>query len=478
MRPYALILLIISLVHVDAARADVLADRRSLDERYRQQLDELAKWCDAQSLTTEATRVRGWLRPSDTWTIAVPIIPATSELVLPPDASEVQRDFLSRFQKLRDAQADSLFSLAKQAAKEHRVTFAYELVTDTVRENPDHEAARRILGNKRHDGAWQTQYEIDKAQAKQVWHDRFGWLPRDRIARYEKGERFNRGAWVSADEDARRNADMKRPWEVVTEHYMVKTNHSLEEGVRLASRLERLHRVWQQVFVLYWASENEVAGWLNGATPKRRPPQRHQVVYFRNRDEYNAALVKDQPNIAISTGYYEPRSRTAYFFAGTEDDTNLYHEATHQLFSEVRAARTPFGVEANFWIVEGVACYMESLVERDGYCLLGGTNAVRLRDAEFRLRNDGFYLPLAELVTYGMDRLQQDPRLGTLYSESSGLTHFLVHASGGRYRDVLVDYLIAVYSAHDRASTLSELSRKSYVELDREYRTFIEAITR
>jgi hypothetical protein len=75
-----------------------------------------------------------------------------------------------------------------------------------------------------------------------------------------------------------------------------------------------------------------------------------------------------------------------------------------------------------------------------------------------------------------MDRMQQDPRLRTLYSESSGLAHFLMHASGGRYRDVLVDYLIVVYSAHDRPSTLSELSGKSYEELDREYRAFIEAI--
>jgi hypothetical protein len=119
---------------------------------------------------------------------------------------------------------------------------------------------------------------------------------------------------------------------------------------------------------------------------------------------------------------------------------------------------------------------MESLVERDDYCLLGGTSAIRLRDALHRLRNDGFYVPLAELVTYGMQQLQRDPRIGMLYSESSGLTHFLMHADGGRYRDALVEYLIAVYTSRDRPATLSERTGMNYGELDQQYRAFMQTI--
>jgi hypothetical protein len=72
--------------------------------------------------------------------------------------------------------------------------------------------------------------------------------------------------------------------------------------------------------------------------------------------------------------------------------------------------------------------------------------------------------------------LQRDPRIGMLYSESSGLTHFLMHADGGRYRDALVEYLIAVYTSRDRPATLSERTGMNYGELDQQYRAFMQTI--
>ena len=48
---------------------------------------------------------------------------------------------------------------------------------ETARENPDHEAARRILGYQRFEDRWLTPFEIAKAKEKKVWHEQFGWLP-------------------------------------------------------------------------------------------------------------------------------------------------------------------------------------------------------------------------------------------------------------------------------------------------------------
>ena len=56
---------------------------------------------------------------------------------------------------------------------------------------------------------------------------------------------------MPADEEAALRGDMKRGWRVETDHYVVTTNHSLEEGVRLARQLETLYDVWQQVFIPY-----------------------------------------------------------------------------------------------------------------------------------------------------------------------------------------------------------------------------------
>ncbi|HWA98391.1 MAG TPA: hypothetical protein VG713_07860 [Pirellulales bacterium] len=458
-------------------RADVSADRAALDKQFSGQLDELAAWCDANDLQAEATRVRGWALPRALYTTALAALPPTIEAVLPADANDSTREFRRRFEDLRNGQAAALMSLANQAVAERRLSLAYELVAAAGRENPSDANPRRILGYELHDGRWMTPYEIRKLAARQVWDDRFGWIPRDRLQRYERGERNYRGAWMSAADEARRVTSIDKGWEIVTEHYSIRTNHSLEEGVRLASQLETLYRAWWQLFVLYHASESEIAGWIRGAAPRPPAPQRHNVVYFRNRDEYNAALIQSQPNIGVSTGYYDPAARIAYFFAGLEGDKTLYHEATHQLFAEVRSSRRAFGDVHNFWIVEGIACYMETFTPCDGYCLLGGADAERLLAARYRVLSDDFYVPLAELVQLNLQRLQSDPRIAKLYSESAGLTHFLMHANQGRYRDVVDDYLLAIYTGRDRIGTLSELAGVSFETLDREYRTFLQTLS-
>ncbi|MEZ6072464.1 MAG: hypothetical protein R3C10_19930 [Pirellulales bacterium] len=43
-------------------------------------------------------------------------------------------------------------------------------------------------------------------------------------------------------------------------------------------------------------------------------------------------------------------------------------------------------------------------------------------------------MPLGTLVEYGMEQLQRDPDIRRIYSESSGLTHFLIHAERAAYR--------------------------------------------
>jgi len=91
---------------------------------------------------------------------------------------------------------------------------------------------------------------------------------------------------------------------------------------------------------------------------------------------------------------------------------------------------------------------------------------------------DKFYVPLAEFTTYGMERLQGDQRIATLYSQAAGLANFLVFYDSGRYRDALVAYLTTVYSGRDTPQTLSELTGVSYEDLDKQYHEFMEESVR
>lgn len=474
MRPSAAIAAVCLALHAVLCAASAPERCAALQAAYAAELQSLAAQCEAEGQTDLAGRLAAWAAPEAPY-LLVPVFPEPAAQPPAPEAPPALR----RFWDLRRAQAEALWELARQALGEDRPTLAWQLAWHVLREDPDHPHARRVLGYVQHEGTWLTAYEAEKARAGQVWHPRFGWLRRDRVARYERGERLHKGRWISAADDARAHAEIDHGWEILTEHYSVTTNHSLEEGVRLAALLERLYHAWHQAFAAYHVNKAALARLFAGARPRPAPKRLH-VVYFRNREQYVAALISEQPQINITTGYYSYTGRKAYFFApGPNDDqadhTTLYHEATHQLFSEIRPTAQAVGTRGNFWAVEGVACYMESLRERDGTWSLGGTDATRFLAARHRLLEDGFYVPLAELAAMTMQDVQADPRISRLYSQAAGLAHFFMHAQQGRYRQPFVEYLSAIYAGRDQAGTLAQLMGRSLAELDREYREFMAA---
>lgn len=473
------------------AEDELRRQRRELDDQYHSRLAELADWADQQGLEREAEQVRDWARPRDPRKLYLVEFPrsgtgeADAAAAKPPEAARLpaHTQWAERWSQLKRQQAEVWFELARRAIRAREVSLAFELILATARENPDHEAARRMLGYVRFRDQWQTPFEVRRLRAGQVWSDRFGWLPASQLKRYEAGERFYNGRWISVTDDHRLHEDIRRGWQVETDHYRVTTNHSLEAGVALGQQLERLYRAWQQVFAGFYTSEAQLAQLLEGRGTQRGGTVRHQVIYFRSRDEYNNALRHTiVADIGMTTGLYLNDTRQAYFFAsdGPHDLSTLYHEATHQLFSESRPGVPIPGEKANFWIVEGIACYMESLrlgrhADGTGFSTLGGAEAVRFQDARYRLLESQFYVPLVRLAAASAAEIQRDPEIAKLYSQSAGLAHFLMHDGGGRYRDALVRYLIAVYSGTDQPGTLARLAATPFEQLDGQYRQFVVA---
>ena len=459
---------------------NVVQARDALLAEHAARLEKLAAWCDEQNLPELANRTRAWLPKRDPlklYLFDLPASRAAEAATMLADGSQPPAEWLDQFYQLRDAQADALFALAKRAIKESRASLAYELVGEAARENPDHKQARSLLGYVKFRDAWQTPFEVKQLSAGKVWHEKFGWLLKSHAERYDAGERFYKGRWLSAADEAKLRSDMARGWRVESEHYSVTTNHSLEEGVKLSQRLEKLYRIWQQVFVRYLASEADLARRLEGKGTRPRDARQLNVVYYRTRDEYNRALEPLQPRIAITLGIYFDTSQTAYFFAGeAQEPGTLYHEATHQLFQETRPVAKEVGRRDNFWIIEAIACYMESLDEQPGYVTLGGADAGRVPAARQRLLVDKYYMPLTELSALGLTALQESGELSKLYSQSAGLALFLMHGREGHHREALMAYLDAVYSGKAKPQTLAALTAASYAELDAEYRVFLEGL--
>lgn len=483
-------------VGASSAAADELLKQRGLaDEDFARQLNALADRAAAAGAREFSERLRAWNTPRDPLKLYLISLPdafaVTPErgAASAPDEPAAAAEFEREFTVLRQSQGQRLFELAREAMRAKRAALAYELLLSAAREDPDHEELRKLLGYARYDGRWHTRYEAGRLRAGQVWHPRFGWLPSAHVERYEQGERNYSGRWMTADEESRLRGDIRRAWRIETEHYVIRTNHSLEAGVALGHRLERLYAAWQQVFIRYYATPQQIDRWFEGRGLPRIDDARHLVVYLRDRDEYRRHLAGKIPADLETTGIYLGDQRTAFFFAAdppqggetahrsdAKVQTTLYHEAAHQLFSESRPVVPNIGRQANFWIVEGIACYFESLTEHNGHLTLGGADAQRLQAARYRAVEDNFYVPLAEFCQYGMGRLQQDPRIAKLYSQAAGLTHFLIHYDEGRYRDALVAYLLAIYTGRNDPAMLAVATGTSFDELDRQYREFLAGL--
>jgi hypothetical protein len=419
-----------------------LRERADLDAEFAEQLEAVADKCDELGLEEQARITRQWVVRRDPRRQYI-FLPPDSDPTRPPTgAAQLVGFWHRRFTELRKRQADALFELSRRAVGEDQPTLAFQWLHEVLCEDPDHAEARRVLGYQRVGDKWRAPFAQSRATAPSLRHPQFGWRPR-------------------------------RYWRVETAHFRIATSHSKNEGLELGRRLEELYAVWRQLFFRYWTSREALATRLDGGPPLDQRRQ-HRVVLFRDRGEYLAQLGRASPRIGLTSGYYLDKNRTAYFYVGDDQDPALwFHEATHQLFHESASVAADVGETCNYWLVEGAALHMESLARSDRYYTVGGSDANRLQYARYRALNERFYTPLEELAGYGREALQQDENIRRLYSQSAGLTSFLMDYDRGRYRRALVDCLRLVYQGAASEETLARLTKTSYSDLDAQYHEFL-----
>ncbi len=233
--------------------------------------------------------------------------------VLVPAPADAARYYLPRGDaSTADAgAAEAAFQKAVIAATQNRASDAYQLTYEALAADPAFAPARKLLGYVKLGDGWHTPFEARQLKAGKIWHERFGWLPADAVARYEKGERYYRGRWMSAEQEAKLRTDIDRGWRVETEHYRIVTNDSLEAGVALAKKLELLHCVWSQVFAGFAIDQPELVRRFQGKPARERGVRQHDVVYFRTRGEYNDALRRQQPKISDGCHFADVARRTS-----------------------------------------------------------------------------------------------------------------------------------------------------------------------
>jgi len=459
-----------------------------LRRSFADDLKDVANYCEKNGLQQEAKDVRAFAADVVEASKRVAKLPEKVRPDIPRYRLQARRDYRLKFRKAREDYANGLYKLARDVLNAGFPSFAYQLVRETALHNSDHVAARRMLGYVRYKNRWVTPFEKRKLIQGEVWHDKYGWRPKSHVAKYENGLQYyvprgaRRGTWKPAAVVAQLRRDFdKNPWQIRTEHFLVKTNHSLEAGVRVASLLEEFYHYFFQTFAGFFNSRQQMQKLFAGTqVANRRPPKPYVVHYYRNKQEYVDRLKQYIPQIGITNGLYLFSQRVCHFFhSPNEDNTStLYHEATHQIFYESIRRNRLVAKKEHFWIVEGISCYMESFQSKDGTVSLGHPRHPRFVAAKYRYVNEDFYVPLKEFTQMGMQTFQTHKNIRKNYSQASGLTKFFMEYDGGKYREALIEHLSQIYRANPRSRvpSLDELTGVSYAELDRQYGEFISSL--
>lgn len=415
------------------------ADRQTLAREFTSELNKLAERCDSLNLPKQAEATRRWPAPPAARR-QVLFLPRAVDATAPAAAAPlVERQWHAKFLAIRQRRAAQLFELAQRTLRAGDAESAYRTLCEVLREDPDHAEARRVLALP----ARKTNAS-PAASSPAVDHPLTGW---------------RRGQY----------------WRVRTDHFVIATSHSAAVAQEAARHLEELHDVWRQMFFPFWSSGEALQARFEGRDESLGPKQQHQVVIFKNRDEYVAKLQASQPQIELTSGYYVDERKTVFLYAGDESTRPTWrHEVAHQLFQETLDVPAGVGERGNMWMVEGIATYLESLRVYNGYATVGGPDAQRLQFARYAGRRGAFLLPLLQLAPLTRSELQAHADIRAIYTQSTGLAHFLMDGEQGKWRSAAVAYLTAIYARRDTAQTLAERTGEPLEEMDRRYVEFLD----
>lgn len=498
---------------VDRDRARLTERRSELLQNLRFELRQLSNQCFENGQAAAAEDVTA-ISMQITSPAANPVFPRMIQLRLGERVPEADRVWRNRLQKLRIDRAQDLYRLARSALKSKLPSLAYRLIMDTLVVDPDHKYARAIVGQKKfvddlrkddplYAGEWVSPFEASQRSGRSpdVNHPEFGWMPMKNVARYEQGERLVRGQWMSAVREAEIRRDFRNAWEIRTEHFLVKTNTSLEEGVQVSRKLERFHSWLTTHFAAFFDTPAALMSRFEQASSRTRltsSAKPMEVHYYSTREEYDAVIRKRNPAYAtlVTNGLYWEPDQTCFFFRkddDSENDSTIYHEATHQILDlatlrdRSNAARKRrlvlrerqvrpwlLAERSNFWLLEGIACYFESFEVKQDTVTIGDPTHIRFVAAQHRLFEDNFYVPLVTFCGMGRDQFQSHSNFRQLYSQSSGVVHFLMEYKGGQYKDDFVSLLSAVYRPDlanvTRKPSLQQITGVEFTVLDQQYR--------
>ncbi len=236
--------------------------------------------------------------------------------------------------------------------------------------------------------------------------------------------------------------------QVTSPHFLITTQASSHLAVEVAKLCEQTYSVWQQLFFDMWSDAPSLQSAIQTGQRLTLPQgsNRFEVVLFRDRESYLKQLARAEPNVVVSTGYYSPKLRKVFcYWDAASSEATLRHELSHQFFHEGSRLETvdPSLLPSDFWIIEGLALYMESIRIEKGanfdQAMIGGWDAARLQPARYRRLHDQTWIDWNEFRAGNNERFRGGEAIKIWYSQAAGLTHLWMDSQADA-RNAMIRY--------------------------------------
>jgi hypothetical protein len=408
------------------AKTKVLKDTKELKPldipAMTAELKRLTAKCDELKLEEEAIVCRNWMpmARTDQSLLYLPVEHLADKPNNPNRAA-----WLLHFGNARRRHAEYWFAEAKLAAEKGEDSEGYRMLWHVLRENPDHAEARRVLGRL----ASSTINPRPQVRSSSAKHARFGW----------PGKSYTN---------------------VESAHFLLTSRATTKETIELAIKLEQFYALWTQYFYPLWSPPGLLKARLKGSAAPFEKQRQIRVYLLKDKQDYVQALGTKEANIGVSVGYYNPDDETSYFFPSENIEETLYHELTHQLLTESTriSPESKVGSKRDFWLIEGIAIYMESLYRGPDYWTLGGWESPRLQTARYRAIRDGAWIPWDDFSGGTIDQWKADPNIARLYSQAAGVSHLILDPALDDARKAkYLKSLVTVYQDEPDSSDILKL---------------------
>ena len=420
--------------------------KQRLQQRLFEELVPIGKQCKTDGLDDQANRLRRFLIPRDPQRQYI-FFPSDNQVGDGPIAG-LPEALQGRVDRALNGHADRLFELAGDLASQGLGCAAIQNLNEVLHFNPNHVRSRQALGHRvvENDGSESWRVKSDRLKIKPATrtHAEFKWPAKGYLL-------------------------------ASTTHFQISSRASEEQTRHLARQLERWHEAWSQVFFTYNVSAKNIVRRIDGKSKPNTRNRKYKIVFFSNKEEYIKNLSRLVPGVEVSAGYYDDQLETSFFYASDDrrvEDT-WRHELTHQLFQESRRSiHSPFENQ-HLWLGEGIAMYFESLIDQGDYAVVGGFDARRLQFARLRRLKEQFKIPMQQLASASKDKFQRFPDLAKLYSQSAGVTHYLMDSEYGTNREVLIEFLRLSYQGKLKKNAFEKMIGKSFAEIETGYEKFL-----